>query len=219
MPVPEGRGLRRAGVFEGEGEADAAAGGLGAQYARVLQAGSAAASGGCTDAGVRLGALLSVRAPAGRLCPHPAFRSCLAQRLSTAPCWAGGSSPAVILKILYAHVRAHCPGRDRVRLEPQPLPYQCTRTGRPATCAARSADARARASRAQALAAAPPAAVESRAADWAPLFLAYAASRRGPTTADHHASAPDDDPDDDGGVGAASRVGGKCGPRQSDLPV
>ncbi len=61
--------MRRAGVFEGEGEADVAAGGLGAQYARALQAGSAAASGGCTDAGVRLGALLSVRAPAGRLVP------------------------------------------------------------------------------------------------------------------------------------------------------
>lgn len=35
-------------------------GDLGEQYARARQTGSAAASGGCTDAGVRLGSLLSV---------------------------------------------------------------------------------------------------------------------------------------------------------------
>ncbi len=91
--------MRRAGVFEGD-EADAAAGGLGAQYARALQAGSAAASGGCTDAGVRLGALLSVRAPIDS-CLQPALRSCLAQRLGKIP-WAGGLSPAHALRLLYA---------------------------------------------------------------------------------------------------------------------
>ncbi len=73
----------------------------------------------------------------------------------------------------------------------------------------------------QALAAGPAPEVEKRAREWAPLFLAYAASRRG--------AADDDAEADPAGadsaaesltlVGAASRVGGKCAPRRRSLFV
>lgn len=49
-----------AGLWEDD-ERASAGDGLEEQYARAKRAGSAAASGGCTDAGVRLGGLLSVR--------------------------------------------------------------------------------------------------------------------------------------------------------------
>lgn len=49
-----------AGLWEDD-ERASAPDSLEEQYARARRAGSAAASGGCTDAGVRLGGLLSVR--------------------------------------------------------------------------------------------------------------------------------------------------------------
>ena len=69
----------------------------------------------------------------------------------------------------------------------------------------------------QALAAAPAPAVEKRAAEWAPLFLAFAASKHG--AADDEAEADADKAEGQpASVAAVSRVGGRCSPAPYSLP-
>lgn len=69
----------------------------------------------------------------------------------------------------------------------------------------------------QALAAAPAPAVEKRAAEWAPLFLAFAASKHGAADDDAEADA-DRAAGQPGPVAAVSRVGGRCSPEFYSSP-